>query len=248
MEYPAFFARFYDTIYESLRNETDHHYFLDKILNAKGPVLEVGVGTGRLFIEALNKGADVYGIDISPAMIDIIKHKIPGDQQQRVQIQDVSQMNIDRKFSLIVAPFRVFMHLVKTEDQLLALEKVYQHLQQGGAFIFDLFVPNLKMLVEGLDNFTDFEGFYAPGKKLTRYSSMNVDPVNQISHITFRLVWDEDDGEHEAIWKTELRLFFRYELEHLLNLSNFTKFRIYGDFHESGLSSESREFVVVCEK
>jgi len=58
-QYPDVFARFYDVIYDQIRSETDHDYFLKKILAAKGPVLEVGVGTGRFFIEALSKGADI---------------------------------------------------------------------------------------------------------------------------------------------------------------------------------------------
>ena len=54
--YPENFARFYDTIYTHLRT-VDHDYFLRTILSTKGPVLEIGVGTGRFFIDALHGGA-----------------------------------------------------------------------------------------------------------------------------------------------------------------------------------------------
>jgi len=247
-EYPEVFARFYDVIYDQIRSETDHDYFLKKILAAKGPVLEVGVGTGRFFIEALSKGADIYGIDISPSMIDVLKRKLPKKEHHRVSMQDVCKLKSDKKYNLIIAPFRVFMHLLTVEKQLQALEKVYTHLNPGGTFIFDLFVPNLAMLAEGVYNMNDFDGEYEPGKKLQRFTSMTADPVNQISLVTFTFVWQEGDEGISHTWNTELRFFFRYELEHLLYRSEFKDYYIYGDFSGHGLTKDSKEFVVVCKR
>ena len=44
--YPDAFARFYDLIYDRLRNDVDNDFFLDRIKQAEGKVLEIGVGTG----------------------------------------------------------------------------------------------------------------------------------------------------------------------------------------------------------
>ena len=117
-EYPDFFARFYDTIYDHIRDATDHQYFVNKILEAKGPVLEIGVGTGRFFMDALNRGADIYGIDISPTMLDILKNKLPDKEHYRIQVQDICSFKLDQKFDLIIAPFRVFMHLITDSIEL----------------------------------------------------------------------------------------------------------------------------------
>lgn len=246
--YPAFFARFYDTIYDYVRDSTDHQYFLRKILEAKGTVLEIGTGTGRFFIDALKQGADIYGIDISPEMIKILKDKLPEKEHHRVQVLDICNFKLQQRFDLIIAPFRVFMHLLSVVEQHKALESVYAHLNPSGIFIFDLFVPNLKMLHEGLNNHKDFEGEYEPGKKLVRYSSMWADPINQISYVTFKLVWDEDGVEKTEEWKTNLRFFFRYELEHLIKQSDFKLVNILGDFEEGNLNKDSKEFIVVCKK
>ncbi len=246
--YPDFFARFYDVIYDHIRSSADHDYFMKKILESKGPVLEVGVGTGRFFTEALKNGADIYGIDISPSMIEVLKQKLPVKEHVRIQVQDLCSLEMDKKFSLIIAPFRVFMHLITVDEQLEALNKVHAHLLRGGKFIFDLFVPNLKLLLEGLDNVNDFTGEYAPGKVLKRYSTMHADLIKQISHITFRFEWEEDGKMVSREWKTDLRLFFRYELEHLLNNSKFGMFTLYGDFSEHELTGDSKEFIVVCRR
>jgi hypothetical protein len=104
------------------------------------------------------------------------------------------------------------------------------------------------MLAEGIYNKNDFDGEYEPGKRLQRFTSMTADPVNQISYITFTLVWQEGEEGISHTWNTELRLFFRFELEHLLNRSIFKNYFIYGDFEGSPLTQDSKEFVVVCKR
>jgi len=244
--YPDFFARFYDVIYDVVRSEADHDYFMQKILNAGGKVLEVGMGTGRFFMEALEQGADIYGVDISPSMVDVLLAKLPPAEHHRVRVADICALKDERRYDLVVAPFRVFMHFLTVEKQLKALSAMHALLLPGGRLIFDLFVPNLKMLSEGLHDHLDFEGEYEPGKMLRRYSSMEADPVHQISRVTFRLEWEEEGSLKRESWETELRFFFRYELEHLLQKSAFNEFSIFGDFKEGGLTASSKEFIVEC--
>lgn len=245
--YPDFFARFYDIIYNDLRTD-DQDYFLQEISMSRGPVLEIGVGTGRFFIKALKSGADIYGIDISPEMLHVLLKKIPPKDHTRVFIDDIRTMNLNKKFDLIVAPFRVFQHLMTPQDHIAALNNAYGHLKPGGRFIFDLFVPNVKLLHEGLQNTMDFNGEYEVGKKIRRFTSMRADVVNQISHVTFTFVWDEDGKEISKEWKTSMRFLFRYELELLIQASKFEHYSIYGDFMEHGLSENSKEFLVECRK
>lgn len=245
--YPDFFARFYDVIYKDLRTE-DRQFFMHQILHAGGPVLEVGVGTGRFFMEALEKGVDVYGIDISSSMIGVLHRKLQPEYRNRVVHADMCTFQSQQLFSLIVAPFRVFMHIDSIEDQLLALNTMHRHLVPGGVLLFDLFVPNLKMLLEGLNEVLDFEGEYEPGKMLRRYTSMQADPVLQTSRVTFRLQWEEADALREESWETTLRFFFYHELQHLLSRSDFSTFSVFGDFARNPVSKSSREFIIQCTK
>ena len=245
--YPESFARFYDVIYSHLRT-ADRDYFLRKILETRGPVLETGVGTGRFFLDALNKGADIYGIDISPTMLDQLKSKLDQSQHHRIFHQDVRTLNLNKKFDLAVAPFRVFSHLLRVEDQLQALNSVHDHLNPGGKFIFDLFVPDLRLLQEGVREQTDFEGEYAPGKKLRRVVSSNADLINQISQVTMTLIWDEDNAQKTETWDLPMRFYFRYELEHLVCRSRLALSHIYGDYEEHDLGTDSKDFIVVCER
>lgn len=247
-EYPDFVARFYDVIYKKVRSGVDTEYFMNKILNTSGKVLEIGVGTGRFFINALAKGADIYGIDISQSMIDVLKKKLSPEKHDRIKTGDAGNMKLDIKFDLIIAPFRVFAHVLETKEQISFLNNVYNHLSDRGRFIFDLFVPDTKLMAEGINELTDFEGEYEPGKKVRRIVSSKTDIVNQLIDVTMKFVWDENNKQIEKKWKLQIRIFFRYELEHLVKLSKLTLVNIYGDYNESLLSPGSKEFIVVCKK
>ncbi len=246
--YPSAFARFYDLIYSKIRPDVDTVFFLNKIREAKGPVLEVGVGTGRFFLEALKEGADVYGIDISPAMLDILKTRIDKKDHYRVSQQDIRNFTTGLTFSLVIAPFRVFMHLIETADQLTALNHVYDHLVDGGIFIFDLYIPDPGLLASGMNDVMDFEGEFEPGNVVRRFVTSHSDLVTQVNHISMRFNWNEGGKTFSETWNSELRFFFRFELEYLLNQSKFKSYSIFGDYKENTLSGDSREFVVVCRK
>ncbi len=87
--YPEYFARFYDLIYAKIRQGVDDQNYMRKILAAGGPALEIGVGTGRLFIEALKRGVDIYGLDNSASMLSILKSKIAAEDHRRQKIAPV---------------------------------------------------------------------------------------------------------------------------------------------------------------
>jgi SAM-dependent methyltransferase len=246
--YPEYFARFYDLIYHQIRDGVDNKFYLGEIKNTKGKVLEVGTGTGRLLIEALENGADIYGIDISPSMLDFLKAKLNAEDQQRISLQNIVDFKLNIKFDLIIAPFRVFMHLTEKEEQLNALNNVHSHLKPGGKFIFDVFIPDLKPLIKGLDNVTDFEGEFEPGNRVKRIVSTNPDLINQIININFRFEWNKGITDFSKEWKTPMRFFFRFELEHLIERSKFSKYHIAGDFQWNELNNDSKEFVITCTK
>jgi SAM-dependent methyltransferase len=247
--YPDYVARFYDTVYAEVRDGVDNEFYLREATAAPGPVLELGVGTGRLFGEARRRGADVYGIDVSPVMIERCREKLPPADRERVWTEDAITLRTDRRFALVVAPFRVLSHVHEPDGQLRLLDAVHGVLQPGGRFVFDVYVPNLKLLLEGLPETSDFDGEYVPGKRLRRVvSSTRADLARQTNHVRMSFMWDEEDGEHRGVWEFDMRFFFRFELEHLVARSRLRLEAIHGDFDGRPLTPESREYVVVCRR
>lgn len=247
-EYPHNFARFYDVLYGHLRKGVDNQFFLNQMALAEGPILEVGVGTGRFFVDALEAGHDVYGIDISTEMLSVLYKKLPKESHHRVTCQNILSFLYPFNFALIVAPFRVMMHVLSIEDQLKALNQVYYSLEPGGRFIFDVFVPDLAQLLHGLHDTVDFDGEYALGKRLKRIVNTKADLINQLIHVHFRLEWEEGGAWQHEDWKLPMRFFFRYELEHLLARSKFSEYKLLGDYAGGELNETSREFIVICQK
>jgi hypothetical protein len=72
--------------------------------------------------------------------------------------------------------------------------------------------------------------------------------INQVNHLAMRFDWNKGEQKFSETWDSELRFFFRYELEYLLGNSKFKSWSIFGDYLENPLSPESKEFVVVCRK
>ena len=133
--------------------------------------------------------------------------------------------------------------------QIKAINNVYKHLEPGGIFIFDAFVPDLKYIIKGFENFVDFEGEYETGKMLKRTTSSYPDLINQIIKAEFKLEWEDDDHNIQSeVWTVPLRFFFRHELEHLIQRSRFESYQILGDFDGNPLKEVSKEFIVVCRK
>jgi SAM-dependent methyltransferase len=247
-EYPENFARFYDLIYHNLRDAVDYNFFQNEIRQTKGKILEIGVGTGRLFLNALDQGADIYGIDISKSMLDVLYKKLKTSQYRRISLQNMLDFSFDFKFDLIIAPFRVIMHIPDKNNQIKAIDNVYKHLKNNGKFIFDTFIPDLNQLINGIKNSVDFDGEYEPGKRIKRIVSTSPDLVNQEIHIKFHLEWEENNKLEHFEWLTSLRYFFRFELEHLIDRSMFEKYKIIGDYYGNDLSQRSKEFIVICQK
>jgi SAM-dependent methyltransferase len=244
--YPDYVARFYDVVYRQVRDAADKAYYVDQLVSCKGPSLEVGVGTGRVFLEALDKGADVHGTDNSAEMLAVLRNKLELRHHHRIRQCDLVNMELGKRFSLIVAPFRVLSHIIDIDDQIRALNAVYDHLVPGGVFIFDLYVPNLKLLLDGLPPTVDFDGEHAPGKRLSRTTSATSDLITQITSVTMAFAWEDEGQQHSHEWSFPIRFFFRYELEHLIALSKLKLKAIYGDFTESAIDSRSKEFIVHC--
>ncbi len=245
-EYPEYVARFYDLIYHQVRDGVDSSFFLSKIIGAKGKVLEVGVGTGRFFTQGLRQGVDLYGIDISKSMVDRLLAKLPAKEHYRIKYDDAVKMKWDFSFKLIVAPFRVFSHILEIKDQLALLNNIHDHLEPGGEFIFDLFVPDPVLLANGIDNQIDFVGEYEPGKIFKRIISSKPDIVNQRLDVTMKFVWDENDKQIDKEWHFPMRIYFRYELEHLISRSKLKLTTIYGDYEGNPLTKGSKDFILHC--
>jgi SAM-dependent methyltransferase len=111
-------------------------------LAGQGPVLELGIGTGRLALPLAERGVVVHGIDASSAMVERLRSK-PGGTDIAVTLGDFSSVALDQRFSLVFVAFNTFFALQTQEDQVRCFRHVASVLRNGGVFLIEAFVPDL---------------------------------------------------------------------------------------------------------
>ena len=107
---------------------------------AGGPVLELGIGTGRLALPLSAAGVEVHGIDSSAAMLDRLRTKPGADAIRAVQGDMVDGLP-DGPFSLVFVAYNTFFGLLTEARQQACLHAVAARLRPEGAFAVEAFVP-----------------------------------------------------------------------------------------------------------
>src|SRR5499426_1043735 len=93
----------------------------------RGPILELGIGTGRLALPLANRGFEVHGIDASPAMVARLRAK-PGGDRIPITMGNFAEMAVSGRFSLIFVAFNTFFGLQSQDDQVRCFKGVADHL------------------------------------------------------------------------------------------------------------------------
>ena len=161
MEYSPYdpWADIYDAVYSYVRS--DIPFYAHQAVESGGPVLELGVGTGRVAIPTAQLGIDVVGLDTSVAMLSKAREKLGSLREGAgsVELIHADMRDFDlrdergarREFPLITIPFRGFLALMTVEDQIRALDRIRRHLRPGGRLVFNVFVPDPNMAFEQSD-------------------------------------------------------------------------------------------------
>ncbi|SDR11346.1 class I SAM-dependent methyltransferase [Natronobacterium texcoconense] len=141
-------AGFYDANYED-QEIGDVEFYVNLAQEVDGPVLEVGCGTGRIYLDLLRAGVDAYGIDISEEMLAILEQKADeADLTPSVRQSDMTDFVPTRKYELIIVPFRTFLHNVTIADQKAALRQLREALVPDGRLVLNFFVPSFDVICE----------------------------------------------------------------------------------------------------
>ncbi len=234
----------------------DVDFYLAAARRARGPVLELGCGTGRIALPLGRAGFDVTGVDISPSMIRIARRKAEALFPRlpvRFRRGDMTRFNLHRKFALALIPFRAFQHVQDPAKQRACLACVHRHLRPGGRLIVDLFDPRLSALDPDHVRLmwrqqTLRDGLTGRTLKIV-CGSRKVEAVSQIMQEVWEFTLRDRRGrllrrQRDAI---TLRWTYRWEMRYLLELAGFTPLACYGDFHGSP-PRYGREQVWVAER
>ncbi|MDX1981648.1 MAG: class I SAM-dependent methyltransferase [Bryobacteraceae bacterium] len=133
-------------------------FYAARYLAAAGPVVELGVGNGRILIEAALAGKHVIGVDESSAMLELCRrHAAAAGVQDRVHLQRAgfSNFHLARPADLIAVPYDSIGHLLTAAERGHFVKHAFEQLAPGGKLILDqaLHDPEAARPLEGQPHF-----------------------------------------------------------------------------------------------
>jgi SAM-dependent methyltransferase len=121
----------------------DVAFYLEEARKSGGPVVELGVGTGRIAVPIAADGISVIGVDSSRGMLDVCARRAAlAGVQLDLRVGDLRKPPVTERVPLVICPFRSLLHMHTDEERLSVLSAAYDLLVTGGRFVFDVFAPD----------------------------------------------------------------------------------------------------------
>jgi len=240
------FARIYDKVMAAVDYEAWASY-VERILSRAGlsfsSVLDLACGTGNTSFPFAARGYRVYGVDLSPEMLQVAAEKAArlGLDVHFLE-QDMREVRLPERVDLAICLYDSMNYMLTTEDLLEVFTSVFRALNRGGAFVFDMNSSyQIRTVRPGITFFED-------------------DDV--------ALVWEDRVSPDGRLWEVELTVFERtetglyrrfkethiergYDLHEVLELAaraGFTNLAQYEAFTMHPPCEQSRRIYFLCQR
>ncbi len=213
-----------------------------------GPVLEYGVGTGRVALPLLDAGLEVVGLDHSSAMLTALRTKLAARPELAGRLElvrgDMRSRRLRRRFPLVIAPFNAILHLYCRADVERFFARVREHLKPDGRFIFDFSLPNVRQLSASPERWYGGPRVRHPelGETVRYAERFHYAPHTQVLSVWMRFTGST--GETQTVLTH--RQFYPQEMDALLHYNGFADIRWSADFTSARLDAETDVAVVSC--
>lgn len=251
-------ARHYDAGYAANQLVADIPFYVDLAKQSGGPVLEIACGTGRILLRIAREGIEIHGVDNSESMLGVLRSQLaqePHEVREHVTVRegDMRNFRLERKFPLVLIPFRPLQHMYTVQDQMDALATAAFHLDEGGKIAFDVFFPNFEAFAGGIGKeVLDLEWTEDEAKrKVVRrcFRKKSYDKIQQTFEGEF--VFRTHEGDKVVLEETDpLKMcFFTYQqLRALFLLTGLEVVEEYGSFSRAPLDNEAQQMIFVVRK
>jgi SAM-dependent methyltransferase len=201
-----------------------------------GSALEFGIGTGRVALPLSERGVRVHGIELSAPMVAELRTR-PGAGEIGVTVGDFATANVGETFALVYLLRNTITNLTTQEEQVECFRNAAAHLEPGGCFVIENYVPELRRLPPGVTTHV----FVATP------THVGVGDYDFVRQIEVSRHWWLLDGElrtfsspHRYLWPGELDLMAR--------MAGLTLRERWSDWHREPFTNESRSHISVWEK
>ena len=230
-------ADVYDSWYQEELDPSSAVEFLARLAGG-GRALELGIGTGRVALPLARRGVKVQGIDASEAMLVKLRQK-PGGEDIPVVLGDFADVAVEGTFDLVYVPFNTFFALTSQPEQIRCLGNVAARLSDGGAFVLDVFVPDLTRFHHGQAVMANRVRSDIVLLDVSRH-----DPVTQTVQSSHVLL----DGSGVRLYPVTIRYAWPAELDAMALAAGLVLADRFGDYDRRPFDASSTRHVSVYRK
>jgi len=251
MDYVAW-AKWYDIFYAAA-DPGDIDFYHGLCQASGGPILEIGVGTGRIALPLAEEGMEIVGIDFYEPMLKVAQQraldKAPLSGSLKLIQADMRNFDLNRQFPVVTIPARTLLLATSEEEQIQTLCCAAKHLEPDGTLAFNLFYPDPEMLADNPDEEFLLEVVEKPdGGRYVLTAKNQFDLDLQMNHGT--QIAEELDPKGKVLRREELGVVVRYlypdQIIAMCDLVGLNVIEMWGDFEGGELSEESDEIVVLA--
>ncbi|MBC6978059.1 class I SAM-dependent methyltransferase [Streptococcus cristatus] len=238
------FASVYDAIMDDSLYEKWTEFSLRHFPKDKKKLLELACGTGIQSIYFKQAGFEVTGLDLSQEMLDLAEKRsreagldIPFIQGNMLDLSGVGQ------FDLVTCYSDSICYMEDEVDVGQVFTQVYQHLNKGGRFIFD--VHSIYQIDEVFPGYSYHENAETFAMVWDSYAD---EPPHSIVHELTFFVQDEDGRftRHDEVHEERTYEILTYDI--LLEQAGFKNIKVYADFEDKEPTDKSARWFFVAEK
>ena len=135
-------AELYDPWSRSVTEDVP--FYVAEARKAGGPIIELGVGTGRIAVPTAAAGVRVIGVDSSAGMLEVCRRRAEAAgvaELLDLRVGDLQEPPVSDHVRLVTCPFRAYLHLPDDAARLRALRAARDLVVPDGRLIFDVFTP-----------------------------------------------------------------------------------------------------------
>lgn len=248
------YAPFYDWENARTLGRRDVPFWRQIALRARGHVLELGCGTGRIAVPLARAGVSLVGVDRSGPMLARAARRARSLPRLRAGRRRLTLTRADIRslpfasgsFEMVLAPYGVLQSLLHDRDLASTLESVSRVLKPGGLFGIDLVpdVPNWREYA----NRVRMKGRAAGGAHLTLIESVRQDRRRRLT------IFEQSYIERRGTMLTEHRFDLTFRtlpvatMTRRLERAGFAVETILGDYRGRAWDERAAVWIVLARR
>jgi SAM-dependent methyltransferase len=251
-------AKYYDGAYAVKADLVDLPFYVDLATKFGGPVLEIGCGTGRVLLPIARQGIEIHGVDNSLPMLGVLKSHLRQESREvrrnvHLHRGDMRQFRLQKKYPLVIMPFRPLQHMRTVDEQVRALASAAFHLKKDGIFAFDVFFPKFENLPGGIGQEIlelEWRDSADASRVIRRYFRKDsVDKINQIFTATFFFRTYLGDKLLKEETEPFIMSYYTYpHLRALFLLAGLEPYEECGSFDRTPLDNSAEQMVFLLKR